>query len=381
MPGVVNFASEIDPAALLQAERTSRLPVVFGHVALMPDAHVGIGATVGSVIATKDAIIPSAVGVDIGCGMAALRTTLVAADLPSDLSPLLRAVAAAIPAGVGKAHETGVGPEAVYDYAGRPATVLTDKQEATMTTQWGTLGSGNHFFEVSTSEDEVVWLVIHSGSRGIGNQLAMRAMETAKAYAARRGINLEDRNLAYLETGTSEFDSYWADLTFAQKYAFGNRERMLVAAQKGMRRHLSDFEVVEEINCHHNYADIEEHMGERVFVTRKGAIRARTTDRGIIPGSMGASTYIVAGLGHPDAYESAPHGAGRRLSRGAARRSLSVASLRSEMAGRVWLEKNAEALLDEHPAAYKDIEQVMEDSKDLVTIEHRLSAVLNYKGL
>jgi tRNA-splicing ligase RtcB len=379
--GVVNFASDIDPAALEQAERTARLPVVFGHVALMPDAHVGIGATVGSVIATNRAIIPSAVGVDIGCGMAALRTTLLAVDLPSDLSPLLRTVASAIPAGVGKAHDTGVGPGEVYRYAGRPATVLTDKQEATMTTQWGTLGSGNHFFEVSTSEDDDVWVVIHSGSRGIGNQLAMRAIEKAKAYASRKGIHLEDSNLAYLEEGTPEFDHYWTDLTFAQKYAFGNRERMLTAAQKAMRRHLPGFEVIEEINCHHNYADIEQHGGSRVYVTRKGAIRARTTDRGIIPGSMGASTYIVVGLGHPDAYESAPHGAGRRLSRGAARRSLSVASLRSEMAGRVWLEEYADALLDEHPAAYKDIDQVMEDSKDLVRIEHRLSAVLNYKGL
>jgi RNA-splicing ligase RtcB len=379
--GVVNFASEIDPGALEQAERTARLPVVFGHVALMPDAHVGIGATVGSVIATKDAIIPSAVGVDIGCGMAALRTTLVAGDLSSDLSPLLRAVAAAIPAGVGKAHEKGVGPAEVYRYAGRPATVLTDKQEATMTTQWGTLGSGNHFFEVSTSEKGDVWLVIHSGSRGIGNQLAMQAMEKAQAYASRKGIQLEDPNLAYLEEGTPEFDHYWADLTFAQKYAFGNRERMLTAAQKAIRQHLPAYKVIEEINCHHNYAEIEQHRGARVYVTRKGAIRARTTDRGIIPGSMGASTYIVVGLGHPDSYESAPHGAGRRLSRGAARRSLSVASLRSEMAGRVWLDKYAEALLDEHPAAYKDIDQVMEDSKDLVRIEHRLSAVLNYKGL
>jgi tRNA-splicing ligase RtcB len=206
-------------------------------------------------------------------------------------------------------------------------------------------------------------------------------METAKVLAARTGIRLEDPNLAYLSEGTPEFDHYWADLTFGQKYAFGNRERMLTAALNAMRRHLPDFDVIDEINCHHNYADIEEHNGERVYVTRKGAIRARTTDRGIIPGSMGATTYIVVGLGHPDAYQSAPHGAGRRMSRGAARRSFSVASLRSEMAGRVWLEKDAEALLDEHPAAYKDIDQVMEDSKELVAVEHRLTAVLNYKGL
>lgn len=378
--GVINFASEIDPEALRQAERTSRLPVVFGHVALMPDAHVGIGATVGSVIATKEAIIPAAVGVDIGCGMAALRTTLLAADLPSDLSHLLRAVAAAIPAGVGMAHESGDIAE-VYRYAGRPATELTDKQEKTMTNQWGTLGSGNHFLEVSLSEDQSVWLLIHSGSRGIGNQLAMRAIQSARDFADRRGVHLEDPNLAYLEEGTPEFDRYWTDLTFAQKYAFGNRERMLAAAQRVMRRHIPPFGVIEEINCHHNYAAIEEHGGEQVYVTRKGAIRARTTDRGIIPGSMGADTYIVVGLGNKDAYQSAPHGAGRRLSRGAARRSLSVASLRAEMAGRTWLDIHADALLDEHPAAYKDIDRVMEDSKDLVRVEHRLTAVLNYKGL
>jgi tRNA-splicing ligase RtcB len=250
-----------------------------------------------------------------------------------------------------------------------------------MATQWGTLGAGNHFFEISTSEDQSVWLVIHSGSRGIGNQLAMAAINAARKVIDRLGIDLEDPNLAYLQEGTPEFDHYWADLNFAQKYAFGNRERMLAAALEAMRQLLPSFEVVEEINCHHNYADVEEHGGEQVYVTRKGAIRARTTDRGIIPGSMGADTYIVRGLGNPAAYHSAPHGAGRRLSRGAARRSLTVESLRSEMAGRTWLDRNAADLLDEHPAAYKDITQVIEDSKELVSVEHRLRAVLNYKGL
>lgn len=379
--GVVNFASEIDPEALRQAERTARLPVVFGHVALMPDAHVGIGATVGSVIATRKAIIPAAVGVDIGCGMAALRTTLSAGDLPNNLAPLLKAVATAVPAGVGQAHKRGAEEAEVYRYSGRPATQLSHKQETTMATQWGTLGAGNHFFEISTSEDQSVWLVIHSGSRGIGNQLAMAAINAARKVIDRLGIDLEDPNLAYLQEGTPEFDHYWADLNFAQKYAFGNRERMLAAALEAMRQLLPSFEVVEEINCHHNYADVEEHGGEQVYVTRKGAIRARTTDRGIIPGSMGADTYVVRGLGNPVAYHSAPHGAGRRLSRGAARRSLTVESLRSEMAGRTWLDRNAADLLDEHPAAYKDITQVIEDSKELVSVEHRLRAVLNYKGL
>jgi RNA-splicing ligase RtcB len=699
-PKLLSWASDLDPNAARQAERTARLPFVDGHVALMPDAHVGIGATVGSVIPTRDAIIPAAVGVDIGCGMVAVETDLVASDLPDDLSALMPLVARRIPAGVGQGHEHAVA-SGRYTELGTPATELSDKQAVTAARQFGTLGSGNHFVEVCLDEREHVWTVLHSGSRGIGNQLAQKHITRAKGEMKRLGETLEDPDLAYFVQGTPEFEQYVTDMLWAQRYAMASRAVMservvrslvevvgkgralrtincfagetevitaagtapiadlaggmhellttdgrwvkapvrsfgrqrlwrirvsrngveksiyataehrwflrthssggtrywgrppaealtrdlkpgqrlaycfpqrpegrsvdprgaargfvfgdgtktgtssvalfcgakdhtmrslftglgnpprtygtitkitglprewkaefppldapppylygwlagyfaadgdvdrsgrptLACASRetlahvrticdlvgvgtyGIRRrdrvgfgdsptpiylmglmrgdldaefffvpeHRARFEAnrqaverrgwivlaveetdrVEEVfcamvdgthafaladhiltsNCHHNFTQRETHDGREVWVTRKGAIKAAAGDEGVIPGSMGTRSYIVRGLGNTASYNSCSHGAGRRLSRGQAKKNLTVESLREAMAGKAWLERDAKALLDEHPAAYKDIDQVMADQRDLVEVQHTLSQVFNYKGL
>ena len=699
-PKLLSWASDLDPAAAAQAARTARLPFVDGHVALMPDAHVGIGATVGSVIPTRDAIIPAAVGVDIGCGMVAVETDLTADDLPDSLDSLMPLVARRIPAGVGQGHEHAVSTGR-YDDLGTPATELSAKQAVTAATQFGTLGSGNHFVEVCLDERSRVWTVLHSGSRGIGNQLAQKHIEKAKGVMKRLGETLEDRDLAYFVQGTPEFDQYVADMLWAQRYAMASRAVMseratkslfevvghgrairtincfagetqvitaggtfairdlagdihellttdgqwvkapvrafgrqrlmrvtlsrngvtkeiyatpehrwflrthssrgvrywgrppaevltrdlepghrlawsfasrpvdrqvdLLAAARGFvfgdgtsagRRSVAIFcgtkdralrslfdglgntprtygdvtkitglpgewkssappldspasclygwlagyfaadgdvdrsgrptlasasyetlamvrticdlagvgtygirrrdrvgygseptplymlglmrgdldsefflipahreryeagrhaverrgwtvvavdetDRVEEVfcavvegthaftladhiltsNCHHNFSQREVHDGREMWVTRKGAIKAGAGDEGVIPGSMGTRSYIVTGLGNTASYQSCSHGAGRRMSRGQAKRALSVESLNEAMKGKAWLSANAQALLDEHPAAYKDIDQVMADQKDLVTIQHTLTQVFNYKGL
>ena len=699
-PKLLSWASDLDPGAAAQAARTARLPFVEGHVALMPDAHVGIGATVGSVIPTRDAIIPAAVGVDIGCGMVAVETDLTAADLPDRLDALMPLVARRVPAGVGKGHEHAVSPGR-YEAIGRPATGLSPKQETVAATQFGTLGSGNHFVEVCLDERERVWTVLHSGSRGIGNQLAQKHIAKAKGEMKRLGQALEDPDLAYFVQGTPEFEHYVTDMLWAQRYAMASRavmservvQSLFEVAGKGralrtincfagetkvvtavgvmpikdlaggihellttggawvkapvesfgrqplMAVHLSrngvrktiyatpehrwflgthsgggmrywgkrpeealtrdlrpgdrlawsfaqrpdgravdpagaargfvfgdgtaygarslanfcgekdavlrplfdglgnaprtyedvvrvtglprewktqvpdpgdpvnmiygwlagyfaadgdvgttgrptlasasrdtlqrvrtlcdvvgigtygirsrervgygsvattlyllglmrgdleeDFflipshrdrfargrhaverrgwtvvaveetDRVEEVfcavvpgthaftledhiltsNCHHNFTQRETHDGRELWVTRKGAIKAATGDEGVIPGSMGTRSYVVSGLGNTASYHSCSHGAGRRLSRGQAKKQLTVESLKEAMAGKSWLDRDARALLDEHPAAYKDIEQVMADQRDLVRIEHTLSQVFNYKGL
>jgi tRNA-splicing ligase RtcB len=249
------------------------------------------------------------------------------------------------------------------------------------TTQFGSLGSGNHFVEVCLDERDVVWVVLHSGSRGVGNLVAKHHIEGARKLMARYFIDLEDRDLAYLVEGTPEFGAYIADMLWAQDYAMGNREAMLDAVLAEVAAHLGrPAEPVQRINCHHNYTEREHHRGRDVWLTRKGAIRARRGDRGVIPGSMGTRSYIVRGLGNPASYDSCSHGAGRRLSRGQARRTLDEAGLTDAMKGKAW-NGDARALLDEDPRAYKDIDQVMEDQRDLVTVEHTLSQVLNYKGL
>ncbi|QXC62601.1 RtcB family protein [Aquihabitans sp. G128] len=384
-----SWASDLDATTRQQAERTSRLPILAGHVALMADAHLGLGATVGSVVPTEGAIIPACVGVDIGCGMAAVRTDLVAADLPDDLGPMLVEVERAIPAGMGRGH-TGRHADARAERRSkaaaawlrdhRPRTELDHKRSRTALDQLGTLGSGNHFVEVCLDGDDTVWVVLHSGSRGIGNQLAQGHIATARKVAKRLEIGLEDPDLAYLLEGSPEFDHYVADLLWAQDYAARNRELMLdallavVFAQvgKGRKREL--------VNCHHNYSAREVHEGREVWVTRKGAIRAGEGDLGIIPGSMGTSSFIVEGLGNPGSYESCSHGAGRRMSRTKARKELSPESLATAMGDRTWLADRAAKLVDEHPSAYKDIGRVMRDQADLVAVRHELRQVLNYKG-
>lgn len=379
-PKLVSWASDIEPDTVEQAARTARLPFVEGHVALMPDAHKGLGSTVGSVVPTRGAIIPSCVGVDIGCGMVAAETTLTAADLPDSLDRLMPLVSARIPSGVGKGHDAPVAEDRLATL-GRPRTELTARQERTAAEQFGTLGSGNHFVEVCLDERDVVWTVLHSGSRGIGNQLAQLAITQAKGLMKQRFISLEDPDLAYLVQGEPSFETYVADMLWAQRYAMGSRavmtERLLASLFEvvGHGRH------VRTINCHHNFTQLERHMGKDLWITRKGAIKAGRGDEGVIPGSMGTRSYVVTGLGSTASYTSCSHGAGRRMSRTAARSRLSVDSLREAMVGRSWNADSAEALLDEHPASYKDIDQVMADQTDLVAVQHTLHQVFNYKGV
>jgi tRNA-splicing ligase RtcB len=380
-PKLLSWASDIDPETVRQAEKTARLPIVAGHVALMPDAHVGLGATVGSVIPTEGAVIPAAVGVDIGCGMIAAELDVDAAALPDDLGPLLARIEAVIPAGVGKGHDRTAHVASRWLDEHRPATDLSTDQIRKALRQFGTLGSGNHFVEVCLDETDGVWCVLHSGSRGIGNTLATRHIRTAKHLCDRLHRAVEDRDLAYFLEGDVEFGAYIDDLLWSQAYALENRELMMDALLGVLRRQLPvRFRELERINCHHNYAQRERHGDRDLWITRKGAIRAREGDRGIIPGSMGTATYLVTGLGNADSYDSASHGAGRRMGRREAKRQLTTSQLKASMRGRTWQSDKADELLDEAPMAYKDIGQVMADQADLVRVDHELRAVLNYKG-
>ncbi|GAA5067340.1 tRNA-splicing ligase RtcB [Thermocatellispora tengchongensis] len=378
-PNLVSWASEIDEQTIQQAARTARLPFVSGHVALMPDAHLGIGATVGSVIPTEGAVIPAAVGVDIGCGMVATETTLTAADLPDDLRALMPLVARRIPAGVGKGHDDPAVDTALAAL-GRPHTDLTPKQEQTAGLQFGTLGSGNHFAEVCLDERDRVWTVLHSGSRGIGNQLATKHIAGAKDLMKRQAAGLEDPDLAYFTQGTPEFAAYIEDMLWSQRYAMASRARMNEVLVNALFQVVGKSGRVRVINCHHNFTQREVHGGRELWITRKGAIKADKGDEGVIPGSMGTRSYIVRGRGNPESYHSCSHGAGRRMSRNRARRELSPESLTKAMRGRTWNADRAASLVDEHPDAYKPIDQVMADQRDLVEIQHTLHQIFNYKG-
>jgi tRNA-splicing ligase RtcB len=387
---VLSWATDLDQKTREQAERSASLPFVPGHVALMPDAHFGYGATVGSVIPTKGAIVPSAVGVDIGCGMIAARLGISAGDLPDDLTKLHSMIARDVPSGVGRGHAVGTGPAGDPDgFPSWPKTFGAWGKDWTKSalTQFGSLGSGNHFIEVCLDELDRVWIVLHSGSRGVGNKIASMHIDGAKGLMKRMFVQLPDPDLAYLVEGTPEFEAYITDMLWAQEYAMGNRARMLRLVHAAMVRFLgrpaNEVPIVDEINCHHNFTEREHHVirgeGTDVWLTRKGAIRARVGDRGVIPGSMGAQSFIVSGTGSAASYCSCSHGAGRRMSRNAARRDLDLAGLERQMAGKAW-NGNAKALIDEDPRAYKDIGEVMSNQADLVTIEHTLHQVLNYKG-
>ena len=379
-PKLVSWASDIEPGTIRQAEKTARLPIVEGHVALMPDAHVGIGATVGSVIPTKGAVIPSAVGVDIGCGMVAAELDVTERQLPDSLEPLLGRIERAVPAGVGRGHDK-VGNRADRWLSNhRPATELSTDQAVKAAKQFGTLGSGNHFFELCVDERGRVWVVLHSGSRGIGNQLAQMHIGKARRLAKQAMLSLEDPDLAWFVQGTPEFETYVADMLWAQDYAKANRNQMMDRAMAEVLRFIGTGAETRRINCHHNFTQPEVHDGRELWVTRKGAIRADVGDLGVIPGSMGTRTYIVAGKGNALSWTSCSHGAGRRHSRTKARKLFTPADLATAMAGKTWLAGRAEALLDEIPGAYKDIDQVMVDQDDLVTVLHTLHQVLNYKG-
>lgn len=378
---VLSWASDLDPNAADQARRTSEMPFVVGHVALMPDAHLGMGATIGSVIPTQGAIMPAAVGVDIGCGMIAVETSLDEGSLPDDrLHWLLGDIERAIPAGVGKGNESKAHGTAWYQ--GHPNhMVRVEGWQDKTAAQYGTLGAGNHFIEVCLDLEKRVWVVLHSGSRGVGNQLARYHINKAKGLMEQYFIDLEDRDLAYFVQGTEEFKDYITDLRWAQDYAFANRERMMNLVLYALRAQVKrPFTEIRRINCYHNYTEMEHHHGKDVWITRKGAIRAREGDYGVIPGSMGTSSFIVRGLGNRAAFDSSAHGAGRRMSRKQARRDFDPEQLREAMAGKVWLKRKADALLDEIPGSYKDINQVMADQADLVEIKTELTQVLNYKG-
>ena len=376
-PKVLSWATDVEENTLDQAALSAQMPFVPAHIALMPDAHLGIGATVGSVIPTEGAIMPAAVGVDIGCGMIAALTDLTSHDLGDNLDALMPLVTERIPAGVGKGHTDSSDLTAL----GVHASEFTAKQDTTAATQFGTLGSGNHFVEVCLDDQDRVWTVLHSGSRGIGNQLAQRAITEAKGLMKRYFIDLPDPDLAYFVEGTPEFDHYITDMLWAQRYAMSSRAKMMDAALASL------FEVVgqgveqDRINCHHNFTQKEHHHSRNFWITRKGAIKAATGDRGVIPGSMGTRSYIVSGLGSTASYTSCSHGAGRRMSRGAARKTLTVESLNTAMAGKSWLSDHAVDLLDEHPDSYKDIDQVMAAQADLVTVDAVLHQVFNYKGV
>jgi tRNA-splicing ligase RtcB (3'-phosphate/5'-hydroxy nucleic acid ligase) len=390
------WASELESEALQQAKNIARLPFIPKQgIALMPDAHAGIGSTVGSVIPTDKAIIPAAVGVDIGCGMNAVRLALRADQLPDSLLTIRHQIERDIPLGTGGAHrrEDEIEParrwlgasffnddnvsalKAVTDAVGEERTLV---QKAA--SQLGTLGSGNHFIELCIDENQDVWIMLHSGSRGVGNIIGRHYIERAKRNMEKFFITLPDADLAYFPEGTDDFDAYVKAVQWAQDYAMENRRVMMDRVYKALCRHLRFSPAVtqEAINCHHNYVEKENHFGRNLWVTRKGAIRAREGELGIIPGSMGQRSYIVRGKGNPDSYCSCSHGAGRRMSRIEARRRYKIADLVRLTEG-VECRKD-DAVLDEIPAAYKDIDQVMQDQANLIEVVHVLKQVLCVKG-
>jgi tRNA-splicing ligase RtcB len=385
---VLIYTDDIEAGAREQLVNLSRLPIIHHHVAAMPDVHAGIGATVGTVIATKHAIIPAAVGVDIGCGMIAARTSLTALRLEEkSLKRIFEQILRDVPVGReqhrdGREIAIAVAPlqrdlKRILD--GHPQITQKFKRANNWMQQMGTLGGGNHFIEVCIDESERVWVMLHSGSRGIGNAIGTYFIELARRDMERQISNLPDRDLAYLSEGAKHFDDYVAAVDWGQHYAAANRGAMMVLVLDILRRHLPPFEVTQEVvNCHHNYVEREHHYGSDVWVTRKGAIRARSGELGIIPGSMGAKSYIVRGRGSEQSFDSCAHGAGRRMSRSAALKRFTAADVAEQTAGVICRKDNS--VVDEIPAAYKSIDQVMDNQRDLVDVVHTLKQVLCVKG-
>jgi tRNA-splicing ligase RtcB len=384
---------EVEQAALLQIMNISQLPVLAGHIAIMPDVHMGKGATVGSVIPTRSAIIPAAVGVDIGCGMVAAMTNLKAEDLPDSLHALRNQIERDVPVGFNE-HAKGI-----PSVSGPYADVLRKNLNKTMTAfdtlvmkknlgradekkigrQIGTLGGGNHFIEICLDLNNTVWIMLHSGSRGIGNQIGTVAVEIAKEQAAKRAYGLADADLAWLDQGTPEFDAYIEAMHWAQDYARFNRDTMMNLVVAALKHRIPKMQVVGEvINCHHNFTSLEQHFDEEIWVTRKGAVSAQAGQMGIIPGSMGAKSFIVRGKGCADAYCSCSHGAGRKMSRNQAKKLFTSLDLEQQTAG-VECRKDAD-VVDEIPGAYKDIDEVMAAQSELVDIVSTLKQVLCIKG-
>lgn len=381
---LINWASILEPDTLAQAERTASMPFVYPHVALMPDAHLGKGATVGSVIPTLGAIIPAAVGVDIGCGMIAVQTHWHAETLQGMNRSMLReAIERAVPLSAGKYNTalTASAEKRVSELADDAMKARFDPASyaGNWALQLGTLGSGNHFIEVTIDEHDLVWLFLHSGSRGIGNKIAQAHIKVARELCERWWISLPDPDLAYLVEGTDEFWRYMRELRWAQKFALLNREEMMDRVIAVFEEWIdNDIYEYARINCHHNFTQKERHFGKDVWVSRKGAIEADEGRPGLIPGSMGTASYVVVGRGNRLSLNSSPHGAGRNFSRSAARKRFTHEQLRESMAGIEW--RDSPAFLDEIPGAYKDVEQVMADAADLVEIRHTLRQIINVKG-
>jgi tRNA-splicing ligase RtcB len=385
---------QIEDEARQQLLNVAQLPFIYRWIAAMPDVHWGMGATVGSVIPTKQAIIPAAVGVDIGCGMMAMRTTLDAAQLPDDLKSIRSAIERAVPHG--RTDNGGRNDRGAWKHSpSRQLEVwssLKPRYDAIVAkhpklgrgndlNHLGTLGTGNHFIEVCLDEDAQVWFLLHSGSRGVGNRIGTYFIELAKQDMRRTHVDLPDANLAYLPHGTQHFDDYVEAVQWAQDFAMWNRRLMMQSVADAVRDSgaVPPFEATEEVvNCHHNYVAIEEHYGEDVFVTRKGAVRAREGDLGIIPGSMGAKSFIVRGKGNPESFHSCSHGAGRSMSRTEAKKRFTLDDHAKATAG-VECRKDRD-VLDETPAAYKPIEAVMNAQSDLVDVVHTLRQVVCVKG-
>jgi tRNA-splicing ligase RtcB len=383
----------VDDKARDQLAKAAQMPFIFKHLAVMPDVHVGIGATVGSVIPTKGAVIPAAVGVDIGCGMMAARTSLLATDLPDTLEGIRSAIEQAVPHG----RDVGRGKRDKGSWGSPPAEIveawatlaarfkrITDKYPKLANTNnlvhLGTLGTGNHFIELCLDEEARVWVMLHSGSRGVGNAIGSFFIELAKQDMRKWHVNLPDENLAYFPEGTDHFDDYVEAVGWAQDFAALNRRMMMTNVIRALRSQIAkpfDAEL-EAVNCHHNYVQRENHFGENVLVTRKGAVRAAKGVMGIIPGSMGAKSFIVRGLGNPESFDSCSHGAGRVMSRTEAKRQVTLDEHIRDTEG-VECRKDA-SVIDETPKAYKPIEAVMAAQSDLVEIVHTLKQVVCVKG-
>lgn len=382
------FTDDIEHGALEQLINISHLPVIHSHIAAMPDVHLGIGATVGSVIPTLKAVIPAAVGVDIGCGMNAVRLSVRADQLPDNLKKVRNIIEENIPVGFNmhkrqRAKNSTVraltnGIESVVQK--HPALLKMLKNfGTTWPKQLGTLGGGNHFIELCLDENQNVWVMLHSGSRGIGNCIGRYFISLAKKDMGRHIHNLPDKDLAYFTEGSEYFSDYVEAVEWAQEYAMVNRREMMRLILDNLKASFPEFVATKEaINCHHNYVAREHHFGQEVFVTRKGAIRAGNGELGIIPGSMGAKSFIVRGLGSKQSFCSCSHGAGRVMSRSKAKRQFNRADLEAQTRG-IECRKD-QGVIDEIPAAYKDIDKVMENQNDLVTIEHTLRQVVCVKG-
>jgi tRNA-splicing ligase RtcB (3'-phosphate/5'-hydroxy nucleic acid ligase) len=385
----------VEDAALKQLADVSKLPILAGHIAVMPDVHMGVGACVGSVIPTDGAVIPSAVGVDIGCGMAAVRTTLTANDLPASLAAIRAQIERDVPVGFNwhKSPEDTILRASKYDrrLRGRMLDLkarfeglailanLCDLNREKVWEQIGTLGGGNHFIEICLDTDDRVWLMLHSGSRNVGNKIGQVAITQARELMVKRGIEIPNKDLGWLPEGTPEFEAYITAMTWAQDYAALNRDVMMELVIGAVERHIPHLRLTEtHVNCHHNFTQMETHYGKSVWITRKGAVEARPGQLGIIPGSMGSRSYIVEGKGDADSYCSCSHGAGRTMSRTQAKRQFTVADLAAQTMG-VECRKDV-GILDEIPGAYKSIDEVMAAQRDLVDVIATLKAVLCVKG-